>query len=128
MVGLVAWLLEQVAEDERLARACIAEVGPERAGEMYVDGSGTTDRDSFPSYPWGSEKLELAFMAGPGHPARVLADCAVKRRIIGLVQLDFNEDGDPIRLGEYGEAYWDMVLLLAVLYAGRPGYREEWTP
>lgn len=46
--------------------------------------------------------------------------------ILDLVNLDFNDDGQPITLGGYGEAYWDVVRLIAHAYRHRPGYREEW--
>lgn len=81
-VDLVSWLKDALDEDERAAEACINEVGAHRVGEMYSDGSGTADYDAFPSYPWGSDDAELAYMAGPGHPARVLAEVAAKRALL----------------------------------------------
>lgn len=79
---LVSRLLAHLDEVEKLANDCVAEVGPNRVGDEYADGSGTADRDDFPSYPWGSEARELAFMAGPGHPDDVLRLCRAHRDLI----------------------------------------------
>ncbi|MGA4896730.1 DUF6221 family protein [Streptomyces griseoincarnatus] len=58
-------------------------------------------------------------------PARVLREVAAKRQIIerctrvqGLLLDDFSAE----RLVD------DVLALLALAYAGRPGYREEWRP
>jgi hypothetical protein len=130
--GMVEFLRARLNEDEQLAR----EQDLLRAGEPYSDGSGTADRDGFPSYPWGAEQQELEFMAGPGHPARVLAEVQAKRRI---VELHPNEqmstrDGD-------GEEWTDAtcgrclepfpcrtLCLLALPYADHEQFREEWRP
>lgn len=82
MDDLITRLTAAIDKVEQLANDCIAEVGPERAGEMFTDQSGVADRDSFPSYPWGSDKRELAFMAGAGHPSSVLRGCAADRKLI----------------------------------------------
>ena len=59
---------------------------------------------------------------------RWIADIEAKRRILDLTTLDTAEDGGPLFLGGYGEAYWDVARLLALPYADRPGYRPEWKP
>lgn len=46
-----------------------------------------------------------------------------KRRIIGLVTDAGAQFGDG-----YTEAYRDVLRLLALPYADRPGYREDWRP
>ena len=58
-------------------------------------------------------------------PARVLAECAAKRRIV-------------VNLEEFrGESSWDdeknvnglyLLRLLALPYADHPAYREDWRP
>lgn len=142
---LATWLLACVDEDALLAQACIDEVGSVRKGEPYDDGSGDADRDDFPSYPWGSEQRELDYMAGPGHPSRVLAECDTKRRIIELHvsagKLSTGDDDLPGSWHDYcktcgsGEpyeypTYWpcETLRLLALLYRDRDGYRPEWAP
>lgn len=107
---LVDFLRARLADDERTAQACEKEVGTHRAGEMYDDGSGTADYDAFPSYPWGQMDAELAYMAGPGHPARVLREVAAKRAILDMVN-------SPGRM---------TLRWLAAVYADHPEYRDEW--
>jgi hypothetical protein len=127
---LVEWLREQVDEDERAAQGCIDEVGPERKDDPFTDGSGPADRDSFPSYPWGSQERELEYMAGPGHPARVLAEVAAKRRIIDLHEPYDSEERGGLACWVCGPGGFpwpcETLRLLASVYAARPGWREEW--
>lgn len=113
---LAAFLLARIDDTERLARA----QDLVRAGDPYSDGSGTAYRDGFPSYPWGAEEGELEFMAGPGHPARVLAECAAKRHIIQLVLGIGIVDGFALDA--------EVLQTLALPYADHPDYREEWQP
>ncbi len=123
MVTLVEFLTARLNEDEKLARDCIAEVGPERAGERFTDDSGDATQDAFPSYPWGSQESELQYMAGAGHPARVLADVAAKREIVAeLVE----QDGD----GTSGEGTaWRLAMAAAAVYADHPDYSpSHWKP
>lgn len=85
---LVSGLLAAIEQREKQANDCIAEVGSDRVGDEYTDGSGTADRDDFPSYPWGSETCELAYMAGPGHPSVVLRLCQAHREIVEIHRMD----------------------------------------
>lgn len=82
MSDVASRLLAAIDERVRKAEACIAEVGSDRVGDEYADGSGTAERDDFPSYPWGSADAELAFMAEPGHPASVLRLCEAHGEIV----------------------------------------------
>jgi len=122
---LVTWLRACLDKDERLARACIAEVGQTRAGEMYPDGSGPAEVDDFPSYPYGSREHESIYIARH-HPDRALADIAAKRAVIDryeeLARYDSSES-----LEVTAELGW-VVRHLASAYADRPGYRMEWKP
>jgi hypothetical protein len=135
---LIAWLLLNVDQHERLARECIADVGANRKGDEYADGSGIADRDDFPEYPWGSRGPELAFMAGPGHPDSVLDDIDAKRKTLalhvrmeiiqGVVWCDYCTKADS-----YGEplyAVWPCLpmRLLAWSFKKRPGWQEAWQP
>jgi len=80
---LLSWYLAQLQADERLVSAVEAEVGPQRAGEPYSDGSGIASGDAYPSYPWGSPDVELEFMER-WHPRSVLALIAAHRAILTL--------------------------------------------
>lgn len=61
-------------------------------------------------------------------PGRLRAEVEAKRRILDLTELEQTEDGGPLFLGGYGEAYWDVVRLLTTVFADRPGYDESWRP
>jgi hypothetical protein len=72
-------------------------------------------------------------------PARVLAECDAKRRIIELFRettegedgisddADFLRQMDEIATGRW-EALRSVIRLLALPYADHPDYREEWRP
>ncbi len=59
-----------------------------------------------------------------GIPTRVLAECEARRRIVeGLVYVDQYDDPDtPVM-----NVGW-FLRLLALPYADKSGYREEWRP
>lgn len=138
---LTAFLRACIDDDERLALAVENSVGTHRAGEMYDDGSGTATNDAFPSYPWGAEAPELSFMAGPGHPARVLADVQAKRAILDEHKPWRGEQegtgvycstcvGYPIDShGQIGVAWpCRTVRLLMLPLADHVDYQPEWRP
>lgn len=120
---LVTWLRAHLDEDERVANA---------AGGC--DWSNIiADRD---------ENIHIA----RHDPARVLAEVEAKRRILEAVERYFDpHPGQPCtNLDEDGEQTWEpcelhvermataitpyVLPLLALPYADRPGYREEWQP
>lgn len=126
---LVAFLRDRLAEDERLALAVEDAVGSYRRGGEYPDGSGTAFADAFPSYPWGHdfEGHELRFMAGPGHPSRVLAEVAARRAIVQHCGSTLRHAGDPPGIDPEDTPAVEQVLrLLAQPYADHPQFREEW--
>jgi hypothetical protein len=139
---LIAFLRAQLDEDERVAREAPGpewRAGVERDGEpghwrgvkadlvlLLPDAPIPMDHDV------GSEVLRAEFVndgksagrravdhAVRWDPARVLAEVEAKRRILDLVT-----PGDYF--GGFGEAYVQVVQLLAQPYAGRDGWREEW--
>lgn len=108
--GLAEFLLARIAEDEAgpwehwwdesQYHRCRAIREPEYAGDLEV----------------GEEFCDCGM---PRLRARVLAECDAKRRIVELYQFA-PPASDP---------FMDQViLLLALPYADRPGYREEWKP
>lgn len=161
---LAAWLLEQIAEDERRAQAANVKqddphwfLNPVRAsvprrftvrsaedsrpiariedlaGDEEADTVGILDGEAVGEYivSWD--------------PARVLAECDAKRRIVELHKsagrLCTGDPDLPESWHDYcdtcgsGEPYeyptpWpcDTLKLLALPYADRPGYREDWRP
>lgn len=136
---LIAFLRRMLDEDQRIAQACLDSVGSLRAGDAYPDGSGTADRDDYPSYPWGVQEADLAHIARHD-PARVLREVAAKRTMLRihapqsstfsvpvartpfcLICQEF--DGTP--LAPYP---CDTIRAIAAVYAEHPDYREEWKP
>lgn len=64
----------------------------------------------------GQVSGEVADHIARHDPARVLAECEAKRRIV-----EWASDGE-------GEFHWSTVLApLAAVYADHPDYREEWS-
>lgn len=130
-VDLVAWLREQLDDDERIAWAVPDH--RKRRGELHWH------RVESPSLPglvgdqcgnvvtgvdtgrWHAEHIALH------DPARALAEVAAKRKIIAECEYEIRDaqkrdTGDGLGLAE------TMLRLLALPYAGRPGWRTEWKP
>lgn len=100
MDDLITWLRAQLDDDERVAREAQAE-----AFGLYPDGHGDAT---------------LAFL-NRFNEDRVLAEVDATRRILDELAIGV-PDGDPD--GWLGS----IARLLALPYAGRPGYHEEWSP
>ena len=132
VTDLASWLLAQIDADEQLARRVEEQVGAARAGEQFPDRSRIADYDDFPSYPWSLEQPELEFLAR-WHPRTVMADLEATRRIVRFctqlinitaLQADAVDSDDSAR----ADVAWETLRLLALPYANRDGYREEWHP
>lgn len=149
--GLTEWLRAQVAEDERRARAAFDDrVEIDRLSRQPIrtvkdDGVWTTGEHAMDEcnvdgigiriYGEGGHTREQAVHIATWDPTRVLAECEAKRRIIAqsqnaargrdLALSGESVDGEPLVIS----FTLDVVLrLLALPYADRPGYREEWRP
>ncbi|MEU5742039.1 DUF6221 family protein [Streptomyces tendae] len=117
---LVQFLHARLDEDERTARAATA--GPWRANkhkygaEVYTEsGEGVAfDHDA------GGVGWDDADFIAEWDPARVLREIDAKRRIVDRYAW-LREHGDT------GGTAW-VLPLLALPYADRPGYRDEWRP
>lgn len=150
---LVTWLRAQLDEDERVAREAHDEnPGPWRLedDEPYPDvrdasgGTVVTVESGF-NPPGRASEVHIA----RNHPTRVLAEVESKRRILDLhrlsteriVQSAFDPDtGDrrPVEwnvecaicgwAGDDPASGCDTLRLLALPYADRDGYRQEWRP
>ncbi|MFD9396533.1 DUF6221 family protein [Streptomyces sp. NPDC060000] len=121
MDELVRWLGEQFDRDERISRA--ATLGPwvqSGIGEYgwTVDfgraGAGVETADT------EQGRSDADFIAAH-NPARVLREIDAKRRMIGRI------DSHATIMG-WDEVHGDLLHLLALPYADRPGYRAEWKP
>lgn len=97
---LIAWLRQQLDDDERVARQVMAD-----PGGVFLDPE--TD---------ATNVMTIAAHLYRWPPKRVLAEVEAKRRILD----------EAIRLSRY-DGEFEFVQLLARPYAGRAGWREEWT-
>lgn len=112
---LAAWLLEQLAEDQSEARDALERTTTSR---RMIRGRMVEVKMEPPR--WRST-------AWP--PSRVLAECDAKRKIVEHAQTiaaEVREDGSNVLL--YGQhlALQTVLKQLALPYADRPGYRQEW--
>lgn len=111
---LVEFLLARIAEDEAVAVAT---------------------RGNWNALPWKASDRGIAGpVDGPfGHaavvidPARVLAECEAKRRIVEL-HPSVIDDGQTVCSEEQAEWPCPTLRLLALPYADHPDYRDEWRP
>jgi hypothetical protein len=153
---LVQWLRDQLDADQRIAREAAMAIGrtgyengvlvdpPARFGDdLAADGAQWA-----PSYHKVMRKRlkpdeksrTVAECGGFGarpvadhvaehDPARVLREIEAKRQIVERYEelcAASKEDG---LIGDVTEEYQDFLLrLLALPYADRPGFREEWRP
>jgi hypothetical protein len=113
MSELADFLLARIAEDE--AVAC----GAQRSVDALPAGATVFHRADLPHIArW--------------NPARVLAECEAKRRIVGRLAAADRYAATGGVTTEYAEGYdhgiLDAARFLALPYADHPDYRSEWTP
>jgi hypothetical protein len=118
---LVKWLGEQLDMDAEVAHAAS---GGRTDGYRWVD----SDRPAGAvATPWGGlVAREVTLHPHSEHiarhdPERVLLEVEAKRRILAAFQKA--DDAGPLVAIPVS-----VILLLALPYADRPGYREEWRP
>jgi hypothetical protein len=112
---LMEFLLARITEDEAVARAVVDESG---CGPTRPIGTG--------SDPWRSERAFAEHLT----PARVLAECDAKRRIVADA-LDFAEQYRVERTPTREGMRWAAMVAagqLATAYANHTDYRDEWKP
>jgi hypothetical protein len=120
---LTEFLLARIAEDEYAARAFVNELGEARRWRCDEVG-GTVRRDGVPPFGLSDVEattpthLEAAHIARHD-PARVLAECEAKRRIVEVALPGERDDA--------GERF-RILRILATVYADHPDYRDEWRP
>jgi hypothetical protein len=136
---LVQWFGEQLDEDERIARQASGRV---RKGAHWSldEWSGREVPHSLIAYGSVSQPVWGHFTADPvptaqaehiveHDPARVLREIDAKRQLLAAyVQVAANDVNDVEYAHGYANALGEAVRLLALPYADRPGYREEWRP
>jgi hypothetical protein len=118
---LTEFLLARIAEDQTEAGAVLA--------DTYYDWGSYMD-DA------GMYHTSAAHFAARHDPARVLAECEAKRRIVNDWQTLTDRVDDQRRPLHLFDPVTSMLLKatepwlrhLATVYAGHPDYREEWRP
>ena len=117
MSDLVEFLLARIAEDEEAARAAVDQGTPRWAvggGGEYVHPDPPPGNSYVATGPWGGGLGPAADHIARHDPARVLAECEAKRRIVEWMsawQQDVAVEG---------------LRLVALPYADHPDYRDEW--
>jgi hypothetical protein len=124
---LATWLLDCVAEDEQRAKAAQGRSADWRVapGEIVEDAEHYAHANVPPYEPPNADEIEFIRANGP---ARVLAECDTKRRIIETYQgAVFTQECHPEYEGNNGyvQALSDVLRLMAVVYKDRPGYVAE---
>lgn len=131
MDDLVRWLSEQLDADAEAAREAIERVGDGHWQQRNARIVTVADRER--------EVADYAIHECISHivrhdPARVLREIDAKRQLLALHEPGEMEyvDGDVCMACDVkgGEPFYPCktLRLLALPYADRPGYREEWRP
>jgi len=130
MNGLVEFLTAAIAEDEAVAQRLLQDL----RSQIEDEGHSADDRgpitesrmlgaDIGAKYRGQSRWNNVArgqYVARLADPARVLAECESKRRIVETARREEYFSGGRSGLGR------SLLLALALPYADRPGFREEW--
>jgi hypothetical protein len=118
MTDLAAWLLDRIAEDEAAARAATSPQWWPNPRPSYV-GLWAASEPKGRGRSVGQVKAAADAEHIARHdPARVLAECAAKRRIVQEVSF---MKLDTLTMG------W-VLQQLAVPYADHPDYDPSWMP
>ncbi|TMU98079.1 DUF6221 family protein [Streptomyces sp. DASNCL29] len=126
MDELVRWLGVQLDEDERIARAVQWEGSGNRLSwELAASATVDVGEDEF----YAGDRT-IANHIVTHDPARVLREIDAKRRIIAEVVPEARKAEAMIHeeWGSGSDTAGDLLRLLALPYADRPGYKESWRP
>jgi hypothetical protein len=143
---LTEFLLARIAEDEAQARAAVDIDGDPDSGVWHVVGR----RDGYEDcriegadmiiYDEGGHTHDQSLHIARHDPARVLAECEAKRRIVeAAVEAQRGTDGwtrerlktdtrSPLPEWARRDAYAEALRALALPYADHPDYRQGWKP
>ncbi|MFD8545696.1 DUF6221 family protein [Streptomyces sp. NPDC059649] len=125
MDELVRWLGEQLARDREIACEAKRVIGDDWVVDEGEYGFVLSDGDTvayFEDVGGGTAMSRAAAVHAAEHdPARVLREIDAKRRMLGRINSHAAVMGQD-------EVHGDLLRLLALPYADRPGYREEWRP
>jgi hypothetical protein len=133
---LTGFLLARIAEDEVAARAVPplgynTDMGGNRQDERWIfDRTLPSSADGMGNWSKHRHSLTTAEHFARHDPARVLAECEAKRRIVDVAS-QYVEPDDTFDAGFKGGAShvgFNTLRALASVYADHPDYREEWRP
>jgi hypothetical protein len=133
----VTWLRAQLDDDERVARAA-ADYGAEwtySSGSIFP-GDDSRHPGAIATGTYGELEEQYGEHIARHDPARVLRQVERDRRILDDIvdRIDGLEDAADheyrVQPRTESEVYVSdaLVRLLALPYADRPGYRDEWRP
>ncbi|WP_328436853.1 DUF6221 family protein [Streptomyces sp. NBC_00444] len=135
MDDLVQWLRAQLDKDREIAIAAKRQIGDDWdiGDEPY--GFILSDGDTVAYYEEAGGHSAMcraaAVHAAEHDPARVLREIDTKRRMIDTFTSRYeasNASSTSTATGAHWVMLADTLRLLALPYAGRPGYRAEWRP
>ncbi|MGA4726281.1 DUF6221 family protein [Micromonospora taraxaci] len=141
----ITWMRAQLDDDERVAREATWgpwEVGPTFGGRdnrVYVKPEGPGIDTIGTCVIAGQVANTPQYRANAQHiarhdPARVLAEVDAKRRILDAHPIEYSKVSEYtdcaacVDVDSYDAYPCLTVRLLALPYADRPGYRDEWRP
>ncbi len=122
MQDLIEFFTARLNEDEETAKAAMysPESRWEFGGEGSLSESGTGGNGYFATGPWGGGiEDEHGRHIVAWQPARVLADVASKRKVLGWAKSCLDDRA------EAPSVTW-AVRVLCEPFAGHPDYRAEW--
>lgn len=115
---LTEFLLARITEEQSIAHAAIddgahwAHLGD---GHIIQGDTGLTVSSGWLQMP---HRIEAADHIALWDPARVLAECEIKRWMVDIFGVtDYSRYNDPM-----------VIRKIAILYADHPDYRQEWRP
>jgi hypothetical protein len=114
MDDLVTWLRAQLSDDER-------EAHEQKRFDAWVDEQRGDHVDTIVIPP-------LSQLGSAGDPDRVLAEVDAKRQMLAHIGMVVISPGREALPAEYVAQMEWFLRLLALPYAGRDGWREEWAP
>ena len=124
MDDLIAWLRAQLDEDERVAQE--QPPFPWRAvGDEVWASDNYPVADAFALS--SNQTRHVAAFIALHDPARVLREVESKRLLLNQFELRGNSVRATV-VPSTGGVWDDLLRLLALPFADRPGYREEWRP
>ena len=147
MDDLVRWLGAQLDEDERVARRAFEYASPvwhldDDTGETVLwwpPEPHVAENERKHGLPvtadvWRGMTIDAGGAGIAPHiavwdPARVLREIDAKRQLLARYEELRAASKKEGLIGDVTEEYQDFLLrLLALPYADKPGYREEWAP